>query len=781
MKSPFAAGAAAACAAAMVSISSAGDAPLTGFKAASAAAELRAEGSFDGAIDPSEMRSWMEQMASAPNQVGSPHDKANADFTLAKFQEWGWDARIETFDVLYPTPKSVELELVAPITYKAVLNEPAIAGDRTSEHPVGGLPPYNVYGADGDVTADLVYVNHGNSEDYTELERRGIDVAGKIVIARYGTSWRGLRPKLAHEHGAVGCIIYSDPHEDGYFVGDTYPKGGTRPDSGVQRGSVADLTQYSGDPLTPGVGATKNAKRLAIGDAKTLQKIPVIPISYGDALPLLSSLGGPVVPEPWRGALPITYHFGPGPAKVHLAVSSDWSLKTIYDVIAVIHGSTYPNQWVIRGNHHDGWFYGAWDPLSGNVAEMAEAKAIGELAKSGWKPKRTIVYASWDGEEPGLLGSTEWAETHADELQHKAVLYVNSDTNARGFLFAGGSHSFEHLVNEAAGAVPDPESGASVIERLRARVRVGDNPFRDGAERETMRLAAEEGTDLPLQSLGSGSDYTPFLQHLGISSVNLGFDGEDSDAGIYHSTYDSFDHFVRFGDPKFEYEVALARTAGRVVLRAADADVLPMRFGALARAVEGYASDIAKLADDERDQAKRVQLLLDQGAYKLAADPQERYDAPKSPGDVPRLDFAALRAAASRLTKSAAAYDEAFDRATGNDFRLPAAEVARLNDLLQGLEQTLCSPRGLPGRDWFQHMLYAPGRFTGYGAKTIPSLREAVEEHRWLDVADYVPVVAGVLNAAADRLNLAATQLTPRLGVGQATPAVTPPPPPDGL
>ncbi len=781
MKSLWAAGTAAACTVAMVSVSSAADAPLTGFKGASGAAELRAEASFDGAIDAADMRSWMQQMASAPNQVGSPHDKANADFTLAKFKEWGWDARIETFDVLYPTPKSVVLELVAPVAYKAVLSEPAIAGDSTSEHPVGGLPPYNVYSADGDVTAELVYVNHGNPEDYVELQRRGIDVAGRIVIARYGTSWRGLRPKLAHEHGAIGCIIYSDPHEDGYFVGDPYPKGGTRPDSGVQRGSVADITQYSGDPLTPGVGATAKAKRLAVADAPTIQKIPVLPISYGDALPLLSALGGPVVPEPWRGALPITYHFGPGPAKVHLAVSSDWSLKTVYDVIAVIRGATYPDQWVIRGNHHDGWFFGAWDPLSGNVSEMAEAKAIGALARAGWKPKRTIVYASWDGEEPGLLGSTEWAETHGDELQRKAVLYVNSDTNARGFLFAGGSHAFEHLVNEAAGAVADPETGSSVIERLRAGVRLGGNPLRDGAARETMRLAADAGTDLPLEGLGSGSDYTPFLQHLGIASVNLGFGGEDSDAGIYHSTYDSFDHFVRFGDPKFDYEVALARTAGRLVLRTADADVLPMRFGALARAVEGYAGDIAKLADDEREDARRVQRLIDQGAYRLAADPQERYDPPKAPGEVPQIDFTSLKAAAARLTKSATAYDEAFDRATGNDFRLPPAEVARLNELLQGMEQALCAAKGLPGRDWYRHMLYAPGRLTGYGAKTIPSLREAVEDRSWTTVAEYMPVVTGVLGDAAARLDQAATQLTPRLGVGQAMPSVTPPPPPDGL
>ena len=456
----------------------------TGFKAASAVAELEQEKLFDAAIDPAELRSWLEEMSSEPNQVGSPHDKANAEFTLAKFKEWGWDAHIEEFSVLYPTPKSVSLELVAPVPYKALLSEPAIVGDKTSAHAAGGLPPYNVYGADGDVTADLIYVNFGTPEDYAELDRRGLDVRGKIAIARYGKCWRGLKPKLAQEHGAVGCIIYSDPHEDGYWAGDVYPKGGNRPEYGVQRGSVADITQYSGDPLTPGVGATKDAKRLAIGDAKTLLKIPVIPISYGDAKAFLAALEGPVAPAGWRGALPFTYHIGPGPAKAHLAVASDWSLKTIYDVIAVMKGSTYPNQWVIRGNHHDGWVFGAWDPLAGNIAVMAEAKAIGSLAKAGWKPKRTLVYASWDAEEPGLIGSTEWAETHAAELQKKAVLYVNSDTNGRGFLFAGGSHSYQHLVNEVAGVVMDPETGVTVLDRLRARVRIdGPEPQRERGRR----------------------------------------------------------------------------------------------------------------------------------------------------------------------------------------------------------------------------------------------------------------------------------------------------------
>jgi N-acetylated-alpha-linked acidic dipeptidase len=753
---------------------------LYGFRAASAAAETDSEKAFDAAIDPAEMRSWLEQMSSDPNQVGSPHDKANADFMLGKFKEWGWDARIETFYVLYPTPTSETLELVAPTSYKALLHEPPVPGDKTSDH-TGGLPPYNIYSADGDVTADLVYVNFGMPGDYLDLERRGIDVKGKIVIARYGSGWRGLKGKLAQEHGALACIIYSDPHEDGYFAGDVYPKGGNRPEDGVQRGSVADLTQYSGDPLTPGVGATKDAKRLKVSEAKTLLKIPVIPISYADAKPFLAALEGPVAPPAWRGALPITYHMGPGPAKVHLAIASDWSQKPIYDVVAVMKGSLYPDQWVLRGNHHDGWVFGAWDPLSGNTSLLAEAKAIGALAKAGWKPLRTIVYCSWDGEEPGLLGSTEFAETHADELRRKAVLYVNSDTNGRGILFADGSHSFQHFVNEVTSSVLDPETGATILDRLRASVRVEPAGKEASPDDRAMAAAADIGGELPLGACGSGSDYTPFLQHLGISSINLGFGGEDTEGGIYHSTYDSFDYFVRFGDPKFVYEVALAQTAGRLVLRTADADVIPMRFAELAGTVGRYVDEVEKLCDSEREAARKLQRLIDDGAFRLAADPENPVAAPASPDDVPQFDFTVLDTAAARLKRSAEAYDTAFAEATALDFGLPAGEVKQLNTLLQGVEQSLTNRVGLPGREWYQHMLYAPGLFTGYGAKTLPALREAIEQRHWSEAIDYIPVVAGVLNAAATRLDRAAVQLKPRLGPvhAQEKPKGPPPPPPD--
>jgi N-acetylated-alpha-linked acidic dipeptidase len=753
-----------------LSVANAAQDGLLGFRTASAAAELDHEKAFDAAVDPAELRSWLEQMSSAPNQVGSPHDKANADFTLAKFKEWGWDAHIETFSVLYPTPKSVSLELVAPTAFKALLSEPAIDGDKTSGRAEGGLPPYNVYGADGDVTADLVYVNFGTPQDYVELDRRGVDVKGKIVIARYGVCWRGLKPKIAQEHGAAGCIIYSDPHEDGFWSGDVYPKGGYRPDDGVQRGSVADITLYTGDPLTPGVGATKDAKRLRIEDAPTILKIPVIPISSGDARPLLAALEGPVAPPGWRGAMPFTYHIGPGPAKVHLAISSDWSLKPIYDVIAVMKGSAFPDQWVIRGNHHDGWVFGAWDPLAGNIAVMAEAKAIGAMAKGGLRPKRTLVYASWDGEEAGLLGSTEWAETHAEELKRKAVLYVNSDTNGRGILFVGGSHSYQHLVNEVAGSVLDPETGATVLDRWRARIKVSGVERKmapaslspDELAQELVLLkAANAGGDLPISALGSGSDYTPFLQHLGIASLNLGYGGEDVEASIYHSTYDSFDHFIRFGDTKFVYCVALAQTAGRLVLRTANAEVLPMRFADLADTVARYATEVERLTDSERDDAVRLNSLIDEGVFKLAADPEVAYLPPPSPSDVPILSFEVLDRAVNRLKRSAKAYDEAFGRASAADFALSAADLAKLNGLLQGVERELSSAKGLPGRAWYTHMLYAPGQLTGYAAKTLPAVREAVEQRRWPDAIDYITVVAESLNNASFRLDQATEALTP--------------------
>lgn len=728
-------------------------ASLLGFTDEHAAAQLALEKKFDALINAADQAAWLEQMASAPNHVGSPHDKANADFMLAKFNEWGWDAHIETFQVLYPTPKKVAVELVAPIHFVAKLQEPEVPGDRSSAKIAEELPPYHVYGADGDVTAELVYVNQGMPDDYKELASHSIDVKGKIALARYGGGWRGLKPKFAHEHGAVGCIVYSDPADDGYGAGDSYPKGAFRPADGVQRGSVMDMPIYPGDPLTPGAGATQDAKRLTLAEARTLMKIPVLPISYADAQPLLAALGGEVVPANWRGALPLTYHFGPGPAKVHLTVSSDWSLKPIYDVIATLKGKERPDEWVLRGNHHDGWVCGANDPLSGNIALMSELKALGALAKEGWRPRRTLVYCSWDGEEPGLLGSTEWAEAHADELKQKAVLYLNSDGNDRGFLNADGSHSLQTLVNQVAASIKDPETGATVLERLKARMMVQGN--KPGAKEEAKRVAKliAGGGSPPLDALGSGSDYTVFIDHLGIASLNVSYSGEGETNGVYHSAYDSFDHYSRFGDPGLVYGAMLSKTAGRMILRMAEADVLPLRATDFSETVTRYVEEMHKLTDTMRESTDLQHRMLDEKLYILAADPTHPFQAPERDAAVPMLNFAPLDNALLRLKKCAKGCDEARTEAMKAGLKLSDAQRVELDSMLRSLEQALLNPKGLPHRDWYQHMIYAPGAKTGYAVKTLPGVREAIEDRRWPDAEKFAVVIGETLGAYCDQLD----------------------------
>lgn len=726
---------------------------MFGFSTDAASAQQQLEQRFDALLDPADQRAWLKQMSAAPNQVGAPHDKANAEFMLAQFRAWGWDAHIETFNVLYPTPKTVALELLGPQPYTAKLSEPAVAGDATSDIRDGALPPYNVYGGDGDVTAEVVYANYGMPDDYKELARRGIDVRGKIVLTRYGGGWRGLKPKLAQQHGAVGCLIYSDPHDDGYVQGDTYPQGGWRPADGVQRGSVEDMQLYPGDPLTPGVGSTPDAKRLSIADAATILKIPVLPISYADATPLLRALGGPVAPGGWRGGLGLTYHVGPSEAKAHLVVKSNWTQQPVYDVIAVMKGASEPDQWIVRGNHHDAWVFGAWDPLAGNVALMAEAKAIGTLVKQGWRPQRTLVYASWDGEEPGLIGSTEWAETHAQELKAKAVMYVNTDTNGRGFLGAEGSHSLQHLVNQVIDGVADPETHASVGQRLRARMQVEGAGAQAKPEAKADAKLAAAGGDLPIGALGSGSDYSAFLEHLGIASLNLGFGGEDDDAGIYHSRYDSFDHYLRFGDPDFAYGVALSKVAGHIVLRAADANVLPLRFGDFSRTLDRYVGELHALVDSTRKATLAQHQLLDSHAYQLASDPTRPVQPPARDSDMPAIQLAPLDLAAKRLKQSAQAFDAAYARRAAGGFAMPAAQRHELDTQIARMEQALTRQDGLPGRPWFQHMIYAPGMLTGYGVKTVPGVREAIEGRRWAEADRYAVITAGVLDGYRARLD----------------------------
>jgi N-acetylated-alpha-linked acidic dipeptidase len=628
------------------------------------AAEPALEQSFDAEVHPAELGAWLKQMAAEPNHVGSPHDKANAEFELAQFKAWGWDARIETFDVLYPTPVSETLELLGDKPFKATLQEPPIPGDTSSTAKEPALPAYLAFQGDGDVTAPLVYVNYGMQADYEALEKQGVDVKGKIVIARYGSGWRGLKPLLAQMHGAVGCIIYSDPRDDGYATDKTYPDGPSRPPQGFQRGSVADMPIYPGDPLTPGVGATKDAKRLKIADAPTILKIPALPISYADAQPLLAAIGGNVAPAAWRGSLPVTYHVGPSTALAHLAVKSDWSLKPVYDVVAVMKGSKWPDQWVVRGNHHDGWVFGATDPLSGQIALMAEAKAMGALAAKGWRPKRTIVYTSWDGEEPMLLGSTEWAEAHAAELKAKAIVYINSDSNHRGTLVVDGSHDFSRFATDVARDVKDPETGASVDERHRARIRIdGLEPNADTAAKAlalaNAKAAADPSKPTPMGPLGSGSDYSAFLEHLGVPALNVEYTGEGDSAGVYHSRYDTFEHHSRFVDPGFAYDALLAKTVGRAVLRLADAELPQQHPSDFADTVAAYLGEVRKLADDRRESAERQAGLLRDRAFRLAADPTKSSGDPTPLEAVPNFDLAPLESAVEKLKRSAKAYDDA--------------------------------------------------------------------------------------------------------------------------
>jgi N-acetylated-alpha-linked acidic dipeptidase len=721
---------------------------ILGFSESGAAAQRDLERRVDSAVDAKNLREWMKFISSRPHHVGSPHGRDVAEFIAARFRQWGYDTSIEEFHVLFPTPKLRLLEMTAPEKFSARLAEPALPEDATSGQAAEQLPTYNAYSADGDVTGKLVYVNYGVPADYEALERRGIDVRGAIVIARYGGSWRGIKPKVAAEHGAIGCLIYSDPRDDGYFQGDVYPKGAWRNEQGAQRGSVADMPLFPGDPLTPGLAATKDARRLALKNAPTLTKIPVLPISWADALPLLRALDGPMAPPEWRGALPISYHLGPGPATVRLKLEFHWELKPIRNVIARLAGSELPDQWVIRGNHHDAWVNGADDPTSGMVALMEEARVLGELARSGWRPRRTIIYAAWDAEEPGLLGSTEWVEHHADELRRKAVAYINTDSNGRGFFSMSGSHTLERFINQVARDVTDPQTGVSVWQRLRAR------RLTEGGEEARRELS--ERADLRIGALGSGSDYTPFLQHLGIAALNIGYGGEDG-GGSYHSIYDSFDHYTRFADPEFAYGAALARTGARVTLRLAGADFLPFEFTNFADTVGRYVTELGELAARMRRDTEELNRQLDENLLKLSADPRQTFVAPKEQEPVPYLNFAPLENAMARLRRSAREFDSALRAARGRE--LAPAQRAALDAVLMRIERSLTRREGLPRRAWFTHLIYAPGFYTGYGVKTLPGAREAIEERKWQEANEQIVLAAGVLKEFSEEIDRAAAAL----------------------
>jgi N-acetylated-alpha-linked acidic dipeptidase len=727
------------------------NANVDGFSSQDAKTERGWEEKFRALPSAEKQREYMQLLAARPHHVGSAYDKQNAEWILGKFKEWGLDAHIETFKVLFPTPKRRVLELTAPTRFVAKLEEPAIAVDPTSNQRDEQLPTYNAYSRDGDVNGPLVYVNYGLREDYERLERLGVSVKGAIVIARYGNSWRGMKPKIAAEHGAIGCIIYSDPRDDGYFGGDVFPKGGMRPAEGVQRGSVMDFaSNYPGDPLTPDRG-DPNAPKMTVSDAPSITKIPTLPISYGDAQPLLAALDGPLAPEEWRGALPITYHVGPGAARVHLAVESNWDIKDVNDVIARIPGSSEADEWVVRGNHYDAWVNGAEDPISAQVALLEEARAFGELLKQGWKPKRTIIYCAWDGEEPMLLGSTAWAETHGKELQEHAAVYINTDGNGRGYLLMEGSHSLEHFMNNVARSIEDPESKLSVFERERLADLVK-------AKTDEERKELRQRPDLRMAALGSGTDYTAFIDHLGVASLNLAYDGED-DGGIYHSIYDDFYWYTHFSDTNFVYGVALSQTVGTAVMRMADADVLPYEFTDFADTMRKYTKDLQKLLQQEQDGARERQQELKEGAYRAVFDPRKPTVAPPAEDIPPHLNFAPLENSLDALNKSAERYKTAFQKAEQEGFPGTDQQLTILNLKLIESERVLTDAAGLPGRPWYKHLIYAPGIYSGYAPKTMPGIREGIELRHWAEADTQIARVAHVLEAEAALLDSASADL----------------------
>jgi len=704
---------------------------------------------FRALPQPANIRSYMQRLAARPHHVGSPYAKENAEWMLAQFKTWGWDASIEQFDVLFPTPKERRLELVEPARFTAKLDEPIVTIDPTTGQKTEQLPSYNAYSIDGDVTAPLVYVNYGRVEDYEQLGRMGVSARGAIVIVRYGQIFRGVKSKIAYEHGAVGCLIYSDPRDDGYFGGAVFPNGPMRPSDGVQRGSVEDLASGSGDPLTPGIGAVPGARRLALGDAAYLTKIPTLPISYGDAQPLLAALTGPMAPADWRGALPIPYRLGAGAAKVHLKVAFNWDTKPLYDVIAKIPGSTFPDEWIIRGNHHDGWVNGAQDPISGMSPELEEARALGELRKQGWQPKRTIIYASWDGEEPGLLGSTEWVETHEADLRQHAVAYINTDGNGRGFLTMQGSHSLERFLNGVARDVSDPESGVSVLKRRQA--------FAVARGTSDERREARERADFRIGALGSGSDYTPFIQHAGIASINLSFGDEDQD-GIYHSIYDDFYFYTHYLDTDFAYGRALAQTVGTAVIRLADADVVPMEFTDLADTVQKYGRELKELLGKKQEDIRERNRQISDGVFAAMRDPRTPVPTPKTEAVPPAINFAPYDNAAAALTDAARRYDKALG-AVRAKVTVNQGGLVSLNAKLRQAEIQLIDNDGLFRRPWYRHLIYAPGFYTGYGVKTVPGVREGIEDGRYADAEKEVTRVASALTRLTSLIDSASSDL----------------------
>jgi N-acetylated-alpha-linked acidic dipeptidase len=678
---------------------------ISGFR--DAAGELEVEKKFMAVPDAKLAEEHLRTLTQAPHIAGSPEDKATADYVAKKFQDAGLDTEIVEYKVWLNYPAEINVDLTAPDGVEMHGPRREHVDDDPFQDDPRVVNAYNGMSPSGDAEADVVYANYGSPADFDKLKQMNVDVRGKIVIVRYGENFRGVKAFVAQERGAAGVIIYSDPKDDGYYRGDAYPKGPWRPASGVQRGSVGFMFQFPGDPTTPGIASTPglpDSKRVSPAESEQLPKIPVTPLSYADASPILEHLAGPASPREWQGALPFTYHVGPGPAKVKMHLKQDYQFRTIWDVIGKVKGASSPDEWVVAGNHRDAWVYGAVDPNSGTAAMLESVHGLGELLRSGWKPKRTIVIGSWDAEEEGLIGSTEWGEDHAQELGNAAA-YFNMDVAVSGKKFgSSGVPSLKEFIREITKAVPSPQGG-TVYEAWKK----ASEPGAENHSQETSTFRpppAATHNDVPVGDLGSGSDYTVFLQHLGVPSTDVSSTG---DYGVYHSVFDNFAWFKKFGDPDFRYEQQMARVYGLEVIRMSSADVLPYDY-------ENYGREILVYLDAAKSKSK------------------ERF------GDkVP--DFSAAVEGARHL-------QEAGTKILQKQRKMPAAPD-RLNAKLREAERALLIPEGLPNRPWFHHAIYAPGQYTGYAAVVIPGVNEAIDRGDLRRTEQQIAALAAALNRSA--------------------------------
>jgi N-acetylated-alpha-linked acidic dipeptidase len=668
------------------------------------ASEREVEKKFMAVPDPKLAEEHLRILTQAPHIAGSPEDKATAEYVAKKFREAGLDTEIVEYKVWFNYPAEIRVDMTAPAGVEMHGPRREHVEDDPGQDDPRVVTPYNGMSPSGDAEAEVVYANYGSPADFDKLKQMNVDVRGKIVIVRYGENFRGVKVFVAQERGAAGVIIYSDPKDDGYYRGDAYPKGPWRPASGAQRGSVGFMFQFPGDPTTPGVASTPtlpDSKRVSPAESEQLPKIPVTPLSYADASPILEHLGGQDSPREWQGALPFTYHVGPGPAKVKMHLKQDYQFRTIWDVIGKIRGAASPGEWVVAGNHRDAWVYGAVDPNSGTAAMLEAVHGLGELLKSGWKPKRTIVIGSWDAEEEGLIGSTEWGEDHTQELGNAAA-YFNMDVAVSGKKFgASGVPSLKEFIREIAKTVPSPQGG-TVYEAWKK----SSAPNAEGnRSQETSYHPNAAQNDVPVGDLGSGSDYTVFLQHLGVPSTDITSNG---DYGVYHSTFDDFTWFKKFGDPNFLYEQEMARIYGLEVLRMSSADVLPYDY-------ENYGKEILVYLDAAKNKSK------------------ERF-GDKGP------DFSAAFEGARHLREAGA-------KILQKQRRVPGAPEL-LNAKLREAERALLIPEGLPNRPWFHHAIFAPGQYTGYAAVVIPGVNEAIERGDRQRTEQQIAALAAALNRA---------------------------------